>query len=168
MILTRSETPPKPNNGPVKIVVGRTVDEYLNDQTKDILVEFYAPWCVHCQRMDPVLRKVAKHFKKNTDIMIAKYNAVANEVPPGYDVESFPTIYFKKKGETTATHYGGNRGFDDLRSYIEDNAVSLESERKEKEEEASKDEEEEKEASGAKEELWSLFRPFVPSRPLCS
>ncbi len=31
----------------VKVVVAKNFDEIVNDETKDVLIEFYAPWCGH-------------------------------------------------------------------------------------------------------------------------
>ena len=31
----------------VKVVVAKNFDEIVNDKTKDVLIEFYAPWCGH-------------------------------------------------------------------------------------------------------------------------
>jgi len=31
----------------VKVVVAKNFDEIVNDNTKDVLIEFYAPWCGH-------------------------------------------------------------------------------------------------------------------------
>ena len=35
----------------------------LSTRNVDIFVEFYAPWCVHCQQLKPELRSTANAFK---------------------------------------------------------------------------------------------------------
>lgn len=47
----KSEEIPAANNEPVKVVVGKTFNDIVLDETKDVLVEFYAPWCGHCKRV---------------------------------------------------------------------------------------------------------------------
>jgi hypothetical protein len=40
----KSEEIPKSNDSPVKVLVGKNWDSIVKDTTKDVLVEFYAPW----------------------------------------------------------------------------------------------------------------------------
>ena len=42
----KSQPVPEGKEGGVTVVVGRTFDTVVLDDTKDVLVEFYAPWCV--------------------------------------------------------------------------------------------------------------------------
>lgn len=42
-----SQPIPENNNGPIKTVVGNTVEEIILDPSKDVLLMIYAPWCAH-------------------------------------------------------------------------------------------------------------------------
>ncbi|XP_012834487.1 PREDICTED: protein disulfide isomerase-like 1-3 [Erythranthe guttata] len=43
----KSDPIPEDNDGDVKIVVGNNFDEIVLDESKDVLLELYAPWCGH-------------------------------------------------------------------------------------------------------------------------
>ncbi len=45
----KSEPVPEKNDGPVTVIVAHNYKEVVMDDTKDVLVEFYAPWCGHCK-----------------------------------------------------------------------------------------------------------------------
>lgn len=49
----KSEPLPK-EDGPVKVAVGKNFKELVTDSGRDALVEFYAPWCGHCQKLTPI------------------------------------------------------------------------------------------------------------------
>jgi thiol-disulfide isomerase/thioredoxin len=46
----------------VKVVTGNSFQSLVIDNTKDVLVEFYAPWCGHCKKLEPVYLKMAQVF----------------------------------------------------------------------------------------------------------
>lgn len=115
----KSEPVPEPNDEPVKVVVGRNFDDIVNDESKDVLIEFYAPWCGHCKSLAPKYDELATKLQKESDIVIAKMDATANDVPPNYEVRGFPTIFFvPKNGKQNPKKYEGGREVDDFIKYI--------------------------------------------------
>ena len=36
-----------------KVLVAENFDAIVNDDSKDVLIEFYAPWCGHCKTLEP-------------------------------------------------------------------------------------------------------------------
>eukprot|EP01017_Pseudomicrothorax_dubius_P035105 TRINITY_DN4878_c0_g5_i1.p1 TRINITY_DN4878_c0_g5~~TRINITY_DN4878_c0_g5_i1.p1 ORF type:complete len:485 (-),score=132.86 TRINITY_DN4878_c0_g5_i1:42-1496(-) len=89
----RSEEIPETNNEPVKVVVGKSFKDFVMDERRDVLVEFYAPWCNHCKRLAPTYEAVAKRVSHIQNLVIAKIDASANEIE-GQRVAGFPTIKF--------------------------------------------------------------------------
>jgi protein disulfide-isomerase A1 len=45
----KSEPIPEKQDGPVTVVAAKNYDQVVLDDTKDVLIEFYAPWCGHCK-----------------------------------------------------------------------------------------------------------------------
>ena len=69
-----------------QVVVGANFDEIVNDPSKDVLVEFYAPWCGHCKSLAPKYDELGEKLKDDPNIVIAKIDATANDYPPQYQV----------------------------------------------------------------------------------
>ncbi|ESL05957.1 protein disulfide isomerase [Trypanosoma rangeli SC58] len=59
-------------------IVAKTMDKHLSSG-KDILIEFFAPWCGHCKNLAPTYAKLAKELE-SSDVVIAAMDATANHV----------------------------------------------------------------------------------------
>lgn len=49
-----------------------TFDSAVMDPAKHALVYFYAPWCIHCQKLDQDFEKLGKVFEKKSSVVVAK------------------------------------------------------------------------------------------------
>lgn len=72
-----------------------------------VLVEFFAPWCTHCQALAPEYSKAAVALKE-TGVVLAKVDAIEHgDLADDYGVEAYPTLYFFVDGEKKP--YNGGR-----------------------------------------------------------
>lgn len=111
----KSEPVPE-TQGNVKVVVGRNYKELIEDANKDVLIEFYAPWCGHCKKLSPIYDELGDKLAKE-DVIIAKMDATANDVPPKFQVRGYPTIYWVPKGKDPVS-YSGGRELNDFIKFI--------------------------------------------------
>ncbi|KAL1298613.1 hypothetical protein HN51_042935 [Arachis hypogaea] len=100
----KSDPVPESNDGDVKIVVGNNFDKIVLDESKDVLLEIYAPWCGHCQALEPIYNKLAKHLRSIDSLVIAKMDGTTNEHPRAKS-DGFPTLLFFP---------AGNKSFDPI------------------------------------------------------
>lgn len=68
-----------------QVAVAQNFQELVIDNDKDILVEFYAPWCGHCKKLAPTFEELGKEMQ-NENVEIVKMDATANDVPAPFEV----------------------------------------------------------------------------------
>lgn len=119
----KSEPIPETQEGPVTVVVAKNYNDIVLDDTKDVLIEFYAPWCGHCKALAPKYDELATLYSESEfkdKVVIAKVDATANDVPD--DIQGFPTIKLYPAGDKeAAVTYSGSRTVEDLIEFIKEN-----------------------------------------------
>ncbi|KAI0393870.1 protein disulfide-isomerase [Xylariaceae sp. FL0594] len=119
----KSEPIPETQEGPVTVVVGKSYEEIVLDDSKDVLIEFYAPWCGHCKALAPKYEELAALYADSEfkdKVIIAKVDATANDVPD--EIRGFPTIKLYPAGaKSQPVEYSGSRTVEDLISFIKEN-----------------------------------------------
>lgn len=115
----KSEEPPKETHDKgVRVLVGRTFKEVALDSSKTVLVAFYAPWCGHWYRLSSEYERVAQHFSSRGDIIVAKIDAMANEVE-AQGLQTYPVVKLFRGGDKRGVLFQGEPKAADLVEFVE-------------------------------------------------
>uniref|UniRef100_A0A7N6A7H8 Protein disulfide-isomerase n=1 Tax=Anabas testudineus TaxID=64144 RepID=A0A7N6A7H8_ANATE len=116
----KSEPIPENNDGPVKVIVAENFDSIVNDDSKDVLIEFYAPWCGHCKNLEPKYKELGEKLANDPNVVIAKMDATANDVPSPYEVsgEFTPVVSFSANRSVSPLSFQGGREVSDFINYL--------------------------------------------------
>lgn len=67
------------------------------EESKTVLIDFYADWCGPCKMLSPIVEEAAK---ENEDTKFVKINVdEAQELAIEYDIMSIPTLVVIKDGK---------------------------------------------------------------------
>jgi protein disulfide-isomerase A1 len=119
----KSEPIPETQEGPVTVVVAHNYKDVIMDEDKDVLIEFYAPWCGHCKSLAPKYEQLASAYAPLSDkVTIAKCDATLNDVDD--DIKGFPTIKLYPAGKKDSpVSYSGDRSIESLVEFIKENGT---------------------------------------------
>lgn len=81
------------------MIIALTKENYDEFTSKSVsLVELWAPWCVYCRRLSPVLDRVAE--KRGDTLPIGKINVDEQpELASALDDSVIPALYIFKNGQ---------------------------------------------------------------------
>lgn len=98
----KSEEIPETQESNVVKIVGKTHDDIIKNNKKDVLVKYYAPWCGHCKRLAPIYEELADILASDTDanenFVIAEVDATLNDIQDVV-IEGYPTIILYPAGK---------------------------------------------------------------------
>ena len=92
--------------------------------SKDIwMVEFYAPWCGHCKKLEPEWNEAATALKGK--VRFAKVDCTENQaIAQKFSVQGYPTIKYFDYGEgktaASAKDFQGGRDASAIQSFAND------------------------------------------------
>ncbi|XP_051829776.1 protein disulfide-isomerase-like, partial [Antechinus flavipes] len=117
--LISQDVPDDWDKGPVKVLVGKNFDTVAFDPQTNVFVNFYAPWCMQCKKLDPIWEKLGEAYKDHENIIIAKMDSSVNEVD-SVVVHSFPTQkYFPAGIGRKIIEYHGVRTLEGFKNFLE-------------------------------------------------
>ncbi|OJK01048.1 hypothetical protein ASPACDRAFT_15760, partial [Aspergillus aculeatus ATCC 16872] len=99
---------------PVLQVTSKNYDQLIAHSNHTSIVEFYAPWCGHCQNLKPAYEKAAKNLDGLAKVAAINCDEDANKPICGQmGVRGFPTLKIvtpgKKPGKPRVEDYQGAR-----------------------------------------------------------
>ena len=82
-------------------------------------IEFYAPWCPHCQHLEPIWDTLYLETKET--LKVARVDCTSAEGRPmckHFEVKGYPTILYFPVGQRTYHKYHGHRQLEDFKRWI--------------------------------------------------
>ncbi|KAH7305831.1 hypothetical protein B0I35DRAFT_109122 [Stachybotrys elegans] len=102
-------------SSPVLQVDGRSYDKLIAKSNHTSIVEFYAPWCGHCQNLKPAYEKAARNLEGLAKVAAVNCDEESNKQLCGaMGVQGFPTLKLvrpskKAGGRPVVEDYQGQR-----------------------------------------------------------
>ncbi|KAM9906639.1 hypothetical protein OXX69_006718 [Metschnikowia pulcherrima] len=135
--IVKSEPLPTPEDEDydenVTKLVAHNYDGVLADESKNIIVEYFAPWCGHCKKLAPVWTELGAHYKDaDESVVVAKVDHTLNDVDVPHNIEGYPTIILypahgakdPKTGLRLGVVYDKGRDLESFKEFIESTKVS--------------------------------------------
>eukprot|EP00945_MAST-04E_sp_MAST-4E-sp1_P003285 g3285.t1 len=92
------------------------------------MVEFYAPWCGHCKKLEPEFNTAAKYFSSQSKVIgFFKVDATKERtLSKRYAIDGFPTIlHVRNSTDGDYTVYEGDRTAKAIKEYVNEEIPAL-------------------------------------------
>ncbi|XP_055303776.1 thioredoxin domain-containing protein 5 [Sitodiplosis mosellana] len=82
-------------------------------------VKFYAPWCGHCQRLEPIWNELANSLEYDPSVSISRIDCTQyRSICQDFEVKGYPTLLWIVDGKKVEK-YSGSRAVQDFKAFIE-------------------------------------------------
>lgn len=86
---------------------GMSLDEFraMTIQSKTVLIDFYAPWCGPCKKMEPYLNEIAAEMGDQVEVIrinVDEHTRLSDQL----QIMAIPVLQVYKKGQLTWEHKG--------------------------------------------------------------
>jgi len=101
-------------------------EEIVYDKEKDVMLEFYAPWCSHCAGLAPHYKTIASHFSLFPSITLAAFDTQASEISSKFNITALPTfLFFPANNKDVPISFNGLRDSGSIANFILEHQTTL-------------------------------------------
>ena len=107
---TKSRVPvPDRSDHGVMEVGSNNIQEFLTESPKGMfLLEFYAPWCGHCQRFASALEELAHEFHEEGSYYVGRVDISNNDALAGrFEINQIPSLYLRSDDKNLYAYTSG-------------------------------------------------------------
>ncbi|CAM9313478.1 unnamed protein product [Ectocarpus sp. 12 AP-2014] len=108
----------------VRSLTLETFDAVAMDPSKHTLVEFFAPWCTPCKKLEPVYEELGRRFETESNVVVAKVDATGEQdLKKRFDITGFPRLKFFPAGGGVEP-YSGTRDLESMEEFLKEKVAS--------------------------------------------
>ncbi|MBC7287374.1 MAG: thioredoxin [Armatimonadetes bacterium] len=89
----------------VKETTAEQFETMVSTSVQPVLVDFWAPWCLPCHMMAPVLEQVADKFRGKVEVLKVNVDE-APEIADRYGIRGIPTLILFSGGTEVGRQIG--------------------------------------------------------------
>lgn len=99
-----------------------SIEQFLLNSDKPVLVEFSTTWCHPCKILQQVINSILPLYKGK--LVFAKYDCEKGSIwGKRYNIKAYPTIMIFKEGEPLASKVGGKLDKAAITAFIDSSII---------------------------------------------